>query len=139
MAECKNNNGALWSRKYTNKNSGELREAFARYFEEHPNKSNPPTITGLTRAAGCHEFRRLQDWALNESPGVEIVADITKEALIKLYEQYETWGILHNGNPAFVIFMMKNFGFTDRTEIGLDHTADSFIAELNAAISKKEN
>lgn len=130
-------NGA-YQRKWFNENVDEMREVIERYFKEHPNKQNPPTLSGLARALGAARPHTLHQWCLNTSPGVEKVADATMDACIRICEQYETWGIQHNGNPAFIIFLMKNLGFTDKQELVLDTGLDGFLNTLNQAIKREE-
>lgn len=126
--------GRLW----TDTNADEMRRVVNAYFDAHPDKSNPPTLSGLTRALGASRPRVLEEWMLNNSPGVKRVSDIAAEAVGRVRELYETWGIQHNGNPAFHIFMLKNMGLTDRQDIAVEGV-DTFLADLNRAIRNKED
>ena len=128
----------MYGRLWTNDNVEEMQRRVDEYFDAHPDKSKPPTLSGLVHALGASSPRSLEQWMLNTSPGVERVADVVAEAIAQIRECYETWGILHNGNPAFHIFMLKNMGLTDRQDIAVEGV-DTFLADLNKAIRNKED
>jgi hypothetical protein len=127
--------GRIW----TNDNVDEMQKRVDEYFEAHPGDERPPTMGGLARALGCSNVQTMHQWALNTSNGVQKVADVVNGAVAIIRERYETLGLLHKGNPAFMIFGLKQpiMGYTDRQDLNVEGV-DTFLADLNKAIRNKE-
>lgn len=68
------------------------------------------TVTGLARVVGSKQL--LQDYEKREG-----YADIVKEAKLIIEESYET--ALRTNGGANNIFALKNFGWKDKSELGV--------------------
>jgi hypothetical protein len=91
----------------------ELESAINSYWKQL--KKGKPTITGLALFLG---FESRQSFYKYELDG-EFCYTI-KRARLKIESVYEM--NLHLGNPAGSIFALKNFGWTDKSEI--DHNVN---------------
>ncbi len=108
------------------KTSEELEAAIFEYWEKLD--KDKPTVTGLALFLG---FESRQSFYKYEQDG-EFSYTI-KKARLRIESIYEQ--NLHSGNPTGSIFALKNFGWSDKTEI--DHTVN--IPQLPDIILKRRD
>ena len=85
-----------------------------KYFESCRKEKRRPTLTGLVLALGLSSRQSLDDYQ-----GREGFIDSVKRAKLRIEEAYEDR--LDGSSPAGAIFALKNFGWSDRSQ--LDHTS----------------
>ena len=101
--------GAGQPRKF--KNAGELQAALDRYKEYLKESGKPPTIAGLAYYTGIDRHT-----IYNYEKGAEFFHTI-KEFRDWVIMTYEETAVDSNGSKGGVIFLLKNYGYTDRQEI----------------------
>lgn len=92
-------------------NPEELQTEVDKYFTRRRKK----TMTGLAIALGFDSRQSLYDYQKREE-----FSYIINKALLRIENQYEE--NLHGNNVAGSIFVLKNMGWKDRSEV--DHTTD---------------
>jgi hypothetical protein len=91
-------------------------------------EKDKPTITGLALFLGFESRQSFYDYENNGEFSYTI-----KKARLKIESVYEQ--NLHSGNPSGSIFALKNFGWTDKSEV--DHNVN--IPQLPTVIIKTKN
>lgn len=99
------------------------------YFEVIDIEERPPTIAGLSAHLG------LDRQTLSEYAKLPEFSATLKQALNRLDARYQERLITHKGNPAGLIFLGKNHGYTDMQEI--KHTHQS-IGSVISRLTQKE-
>jgi hypothetical protein len=74
------------------------------------------TVTGLALFLGFESRQSLQDYKKKPKFSYPI-----KRALTKVEQQYENY--LFERNSTGAIFALKNFGWTDKSQVDVDHTS----------------
>jgi hypothetical protein len=92
-------------------NEDDLRSAIESYFGSCEKK----TITGLAYHLGFESRQSFYDYEKNA-----LFSYVIKRARLRIEMNYEQ--MLHSSAPAGAIFALKNFGWSDKTELtgGLD-------------------
>lgn len=85
-----------------------------KYFDSCQKEKRRPTLTGLVLALGLSSRQSLDDYQ-----GREEFLDSVKRAKLRIEEAYEDR--LDGNSPAGAIFALKNFGWSDRSQ--LDHSS----------------
>ena len=73
------------------------------------------TVTGLALFLGFADRQSLQDYKKKPKFSFPI-----KRAMTRIEQEYES--NLFGRNVAGSIFALKNFGWTDKSQVGIDHT-----------------
>ncbi len=84
------------------------------FFQNCEVNDKPYTITGLAIALGFTSRQMLYEYEQHKGFG-----DIIKKARFRC-EQYAEQRGFDAKNPAFSIFVLKNYGWTDRTDTTID-------------------
>jgi hypothetical protein len=94
----------------------EIDEASEKYFAQCIEEEKPFTITGLCIALGT--FRNvLMDYQDGKYDAVDAdYSNAIKRAKLKC-EQYAESQVFTGRNPAGAIFVLKNYGWTDKTDV----------------------
>lgn len=88
----------------------ELQEGIDSYFIEQIEAKESPTITGLCYHLGFESRQSFYDYELKEPFAYTI-----KRARLRIESRYEDR--LFSNSNAGAIFALKNFGWTDKTEL----------------------
>lgn len=103
----------------------ELEEKVNEYFDGLGKE--PPTITGLALHLGFSSRQSFYDYEAKEEFAYTI-----KRARLRVEHEYEK--CLHRKVPIGAIFALKNFGWTDKTEV----TATNFNTNMNVEPTPEE-
>ncbi len=95
----------------------ELQSKIDEYFDEIVETKDKITITGLVLYLGFCDRQSFHDYEKRESFSFTI-----KKARTRIENHYEK--NLTGSNPAGPIFALKNFSWTDKTEIDLTSQGD---------------
>lgn len=95
----------------------ELQEGIDSYFTEQKEAKESPTITGLCYHLGFESRQSFYDYELKEPFAYTI-----KRARLRIESRYEDR--LFSNSNAGAIFALKNFGWTDRTEVKNEHSGE---------------
>lgn len=106
----------------------EMEERVEAYFDFVKAKKEPPTITGLALFLGFASRQSFYDYETKK----EGFAYTIKRARSRIEECYEK--ALHSRNPIGAIFALKNFGWTDKTEV----TATNFNTDVTVEPTAEE-
>jgi hypothetical protein len=98
-----------------------MQEAIDKYFTECPDKAkvitmigeievSRPTITGLALFLGFCDRHAMYDY--EAKPAFNHTIKNARARMVRIYEQ-----AVQSPSPAGSIFMLKNFGYTDKTEV----------------------
>ena len=98
------------------------------FFETRKAEGRPATLSGLAYWLGCDK-RTLERYVNGEGKRGDFCRPL-KRAWLALADEYECRGASERGNPAFSIFALKNFGWSDRQEVGLELQGDGWGALL---------
>lgn len=112
----------------------EVQKACDDYFEECEENKTPLTITGLAIALGS-----CRQTLLNYEVKPEFL-DTIKDAKLKV-ENYAELQVYNGKNAAGPIFILKNHGWTDKSELNLNakHTFENMTEEeLDNELKKYE-
>lgn len=88
----------------------ELQDGIDSYFTDQKEAKESPTITGLCYHLGFESRQSFYDYELKEPFAYTI-----KRARLRIESRYEDR--LFSNSNAGAIFALKNFGWTDRTEV----------------------
>lgn len=105
----------------------EMQEMVESYFETVKAKKEPPTITGLALYLGFASRQSFYDYERKDEFAYTI-----KRARSRIEECYEQ--ALHSRNPIGAIFALKNFGWTDKTEV----TATNYNTDVTVEPTEEE-
>lgn len=73
-----------------------------------------PTITGLALYLGFCDRHSM--YAYEEKPEFSNTIKNARAKMVTLYEQ----NVLHGKNPSGAIFMLKNFGYSDKQQLEVE-------------------
>lgn len=105
----------------------EMEEQVDAYFDFVKAKKEPATITGLALYLGFASRQSFYDYEQKPEFSYTI-----KRARSRIEECYEK--ALHSRNPIGAIFALKNFGWTDKTEV----TATNFNTDVTVEPTAEE-
>lgn len=105
----------------------EMEERVDAYFDFVKAKKEPATITGLALYLGFASRQSFYDYEQKPEFSYTI-----KRARSRIEEGYEK--ALHSRNPIGAIFALKNFGWTDKTEV----TATNFNTDVTVEPTAEE-
>lgn len=112
------------------------------YFAKCDEDGAPYTVNGLALALGLHRATLL-DYEQNDRGRPEEqekrrkISDIIKNAKAKVEESLESRAIIGKSSPAGPIFILKNMGWRDKTELDANLSV-SFVEHLKE-IEKRRN
>lgn len=95
----------------------ELQLAIDSYFAERIEAKESPTITGLCYHLGFESRQSFYDYEERE-----LFSYTIKRARLRIESRYEDR--LFGNSNAGAIFALKNFGWTDKTEVKNEHSGE---------------
>lgn len=96
----------------------EVERLCVEYFFIAQTEERPPTVTGLTLHLGFAHKQTLYDYA--EKPEF---TDSIKKAITKI-EQYHEERVAGGDKCVGNIFVLKNFGWKDKSEVDNNHSGE---------------
>lgn len=88
------------------------------FFEGKEIKVPCPTISGLALFLGFEDRHSM--FAYEKKPEFSATIKRARANIVRTYEQ-----LTHTGTCSGAIFMLKNYGYTDKTEV--EHTGDLIL------------
>ena len=113
------------------KTPGALQRKTVEYFNYCEENKEPVCITGLCVFLGVY-----RDYLNNLERNSKDFSNTVKRIKEKIAYSYEQMGLKGETAPAQAIFLQKNLGFTDKTEVKHEHTGDLDFGGVFKGINK---